>query len=199
MLCIERFFPQWRSLSIHESSPWPGRGANRRLTEEAPAYIASHYYPDVGTGTIVNGIRCENLEHLSFGDESFDLHITQDVFEHLFNPAAAFREIARTLRPGGAHVFTTPLVRKNEPTRFCASLAPDGTVVHLMEPPEYHGNPISSEGSLVTVNWGYDITEFIFKTSGLFTEIVFLDTLEYGIRAEYIEVLITRKSPRKNS
>jgi SAM-dependent methyltransferase len=199
MFCIERFFPQWPSLSIHESSPVLGRGANRRLTEEAPAYIASHYYPGVAPGKIVNGIRCENLEHLTFDHESYDLHITQDVFEHLFNPAAAFREIARTLRPGGAHVFTTPLVRKNEPTRFCASLAPDGTVVHLMEPPEYHGNPISSEGSLVTVHWGYDIANFIFETSGLFTQIVFLDILECGIRAEYIEVLITRKFPRKDS
>src|SRR5437867_6724324 len=37
MFCIERFFPQWRSLSIHESSPVLGRGANRRLTKEAPA------------------------------------------------------------------------------------------------------------------------------------------------------------------
>ncbi|PYK20979.1 MAG: class I SAM-dependent methyltransferase [Verrucomicrobia bacterium] len=199
MFCIERFFPQWRSLSIHESSPVLGRGANRRLAKEAPAYIASHYYPGVAPGTIVNGIRCENLEHLSFGDESFDLHITQDVFEHLFDPAAACHEIARTLRPGGAHLFTTPLVRKNEPTRFCASLAPDGIVVQLVEPPEYHGNPLSSEGSLVTVNWGYDITNFIFETSGLFTEILFLDVLECGIRAEYIEAPIARKFPRKNS
>jgi hypothetical protein len=71
--------------------------------------------------------------------------------------------------------------------------------LHLIEPPEYHGNPISSEGSLVTVNWGYDITTFIFESSGLFTEIVFLDILEYGIRAEYIEVLIAWKFPRKNS
>jgi SAM-dependent methyltransferase len=110
MFCIERFFPQWRNLSIRESSPVLGRGANRRLSKEAPAYVASHYYAGVAPGKIVNGIRCENLERLSFGDEPFDLHITQDVFEHLFDPAAAFCEIARTLKPGGAHVFTTPLV-----------------------------------------------------------------------------------------
>jgi SAM-dependent methyltransferase len=145
----------------------------------------------------VNGVRREDLENLSFEDESFDLHVTQDVFEHLFNPAAAFREIARTLRPGGAHIFTTPIVRKNEPTRFCAQSSPEGAVIHLLEP-EYHGNPISPEGSLVTVHWGYDITKFIFETSGLFTEIVSLDIIDYGIRAEYIEVLITRKFRREN-
>jgi len=66
----------------------------------------------------------------------------------------------------------------------------------LIEPPEYHRNPLSLEGSLVTVNWGYDITNFIFESSGLFTEIVFLDILDLGIRADYIEVLITRKPPR---
>jgi SAM-dependent methyltransferase len=199
MYCIEKFFPQWRDLTIHESSPVSGRGASRRLQNEAPGYVPSHYYPNVAAGEIVNGVRCEDLENLSFDDESLDLHLTQDVFEHLFDPAAACREIARTLRPGGAHVLTTPLVRKNEPTQFCASLAPDGSVIHLMEPPEYHANPLSSEGSLVTVNWGYDITNFIFETSGLFTEIVFLDILECGIRAEYIEVLIARKFPKKNS
>jgi len=197
MYCIEKFFAQWRELGIHESSPVPGRGASRRLKDEAPGYVPTHYYRNIAAGEIVNGVRCEDLENLSFEDESVDLHVTQDVFEHLFNPAAAFREIARTLRPGGAHVFTTPLVRKNQSTRFCAHLAPDGTVVQLIEPPEYHRNPISSEGSLVTVNWGYDITDFVFETSGLFTEIVFLDILDCGIRAEYIEVLITRRSPRK--
>ena len=196
MYCIEKFFPQWRNLLIHESSPLLGRGANRRLANEAPAYVTSQYYAGEPPGTIVNGVRCENLEHLTFDNETLDLHITQDVFEHLFDPAAAFREIARTLRLGGAHVFTTPLVRKNQPTRFCASLGSDGTVIHLTEP-EYHRNPISSEGSLVTVNWGYDITNFVFETSGLFTEIVFLDILDCGIRADYIEVLITRKSESK--
>ena len=64
-------------------------------------------------GTIVNAVRCENLEHLTFDNESVDLHITQDVFEHLFDPAAAFREIARTLRLGGAHVL---LLRSSEKT-----------------------------------------------------------------------------------
>ena len=79
MYCIEKFFPQWRDLTIHESSPVSGRGASRRLKNEAPGYVPSHYYPNVAAGEIVNGIRCEDLENLSFDDESFDLHLIQDV------------------------------------------------------------------------------------------------------------------------
>src|SRR5262249_4227276 len=61
MYCIERFFPQWRNLTIHESSPVSDRGASRRLMNEAPGYGPSHYYPNVAPGEIVNGIRREDL------------------------------------------------------------------------------------------------------------------------------------------
>jgi len=191
MFCIDLFYPSWREVAIHESSPGD-RGASRKLRTQSRSYISSQYFPDVPPGEIHQGWRCENLEKLTFADSSIDLHVTQDVFEHIFNPAAAFSEIARTLRPGGMHIFTVPLVNKERPTEVCAKLKPDGTVEHLREP-EYHGNPVSEGGSLVTHRWGYDICEFIFRSSGLFTEMVYLDNLEYGIRAEYIEVLVSRK------
>ena len=62
-----------------------------------------------------------------------------------------------------------------------------------MEPPQYHGNPISEQGSLVTVDWGFDIARHIFEASGLFTHLIYIDDLSKGIRAEYIEVLTTLK------
>jgi SAM-dependent methyltransferase len=193
MFCIETFFPQWRELVIHESSPIP-RGASERLRLQASSYMPTQFFPNVTAGDSFKGYRCENLEELTIGNDSVDLHVTQDVFEHLFAPAAAFREIARTLRPGGAHVFTTPLVQKNNPSQFCAQIAPEGTITHNV-PAEYHSNAISDEGSLVTVKWGYDIANYIFEACGLFTQIVFIDNLELGIRADYIEVLITYKPP----
>lgn len=179
-------------MMIHESSPAP-RGTSLRLAGAAKNYIATQYYPGVPLGKRYKGFRNESLESLTFKDSSLDLHITQDVFEHVLDPARAFMEIARTLKPGGAHVFTTPLVNKSSATEFCARKGPDGSIEQLIHPPEYHGNPVCQEGSLVTVHWGYDITSFILKACGLFTEIVYIDALEFGIRAELIEVLITRK------
>ncbi len=191
MYCVEKFFPGWRDSVIHESSP-SQRGASVKLKQQARGYIPTQYYQDISPGAWHKEARCENLECMTFEDGSVDLHITQDVLEHIFHPEMAFKEIARTLRPGGMHIFTVPLFNKGAPTEICAKLDDYGNIVHLREP-EYHGNPISDKGSLLTVRWGYDICDFIFKHSGLFTKIAYIDALEYGIRAEFIEVLITAK------
>ena len=192
MWCIETFLPSWRTGIVHESSP-AERGASLKLRQQASLYIGSQYFSGVPSGEIKDGMRCENLEDLSFANESIDLHVTQDVMEHVFAPEHAFREIARTLKPGGMHIFTVPLVNKEKPTQVAARLRDDGSIEHLSDP-EYHGNPVSEDGALVTRRWGYDICEFIHATSGLFTQMVYIDNLDLGIRAELIEVLITRKT-----
>jgi SAM-dependent methyltransferase len=192
MEVIESFFPKWKELTIHESSPI-SRGASTRLALECKNYIPSQYFPNQKLGCTVNGIRCENLEDLSFPDESIDLHITQDVMEHIFFPSIAFKEIARTLKPGGAHIFTVPLVNKHSPSKVKAKMDIDGKILYL-EKPAYHGNPINDQGSLVTVDWGFDICKYIFDNCGLFTHVIHLDDISRGIRAEYIEVLVTLKS-----
>lgn len=191
MAVLDDLFPDWGGLTIHESSPGD-RGASKRLAQECGKYIPSQFFPNIDSGSMVGNIRCENLESLTFEDDSIDLHITQDVMEHVFNPASAFRELARTLKPGGAHVFTVPIIQRLAPSRRRAERLENGEIVHL-EPAEYHGNPISNKGSLVTVDWGFDICRHIFDSSGLFTEIVRIDDLSRGIRAEYIEVLVSRK------
>ena len=85
-----------------------------------------------------------------------------------------------------------PLVNKTRPSEPRAKLGNDGRIVHL-KPEQYHGNPISEKGSLVTVDWGFDICRHIFAACGLFTHVLHMDDLSRGIRAEYIEVLITFK------
>ena len=190
MATIETYCPNWRTLSIHESSP-SDRGASKRLASESPHYIPSQYFPDQEPGSLVGNMRCEDLEALSFNDESIDLHITQDVLEHVFHPSKVFKEIARTLKPGGMHICTVPLVNKETPSTLRARIE-NNDIVYL-EPEQYHGNPVGDGRALVTVDWGFDICRHIFEASGLYTYIVHMDDLSKGIRAEYIEVLVTVK------
>lgn len=147
---LETRFPQWReAMRLHESSP--GGASSKKIARECRHYIGTHFFPDVESGRMHRGFRCENLEAQTFAHESFDLVITQDVLEHILHPDRAFSEIARTLKPGGAHLFTVPWYhwQKTE-TR---AVEKDGKINHLL-PPIYHGNPIDRAGSLVVTDWG---------------------------------------------
>ena len=186
---LQTQFPNWRKLKIHESSP--GGASSEKLKREGENYVASQFFQDVSPGQGKHGFRCENLEKQTFADAEFDLVVTQDVLEHVLNPAAALAEIARTLKPGGAHVFTVPWYR-GKPTRVRA-VEHNGSIRHL-ENPDYHGNPIDPNGSLVVTEWGDDLCDFIARNSGLATSIVTLNDKSRGIVAEFIEVFISRKS-----
>ena len=193
MRAMDLYAPNYRKMRIHESSPG-GRGVSVKLGRTCPGYSYSHYFPDVPPGTVHSerGELCQSLEALTFAEASFDLFITQDVMEHILDPAAAFREIARVLKPGGMHILTVPIVNKCKPSSRRAERAEDGTIRHLAEP-SYHGNPIDDKGSLVTMDWGYDITAFIRQESGLSTHMITMDEIERGIQAEYIEVIVSTK------
>ncbi len=191
ILVLNQHFPNWKSLAIHESSPGD-RGASLLLQKECVNYTASQFFPSHTFGALIDGARNENLEHQTFPDSSFDLVITQDVMEHIYDPASAFAEIARTLKPGGAHIFTTPLVNKHKASQVWATLSANGDPNFLYEP-EYHQNPVDSAGSPVTMHWGFDIVDFIELHSGLISVIESIDDLSHGIRGEYIEVVISKK------
>jgi SAM-dependent methyltransferase len=193
MFCIERYYPKWKDLFIYESSP-SSRGASIKLRRSCKNYLSSHYFPDFPFGQIhPSGFRNEDIENLTFPDESFDLVITQDVMEHVFEPAKTFAEIRRVLKYGGAHIFSVPLLNKDRPTQIWAEKDEDGGIIYLQEP-EYHGDPINKEGSLVTMHWGYDICDYIYRHSGMVTTINCIDNLSLGIRAEYNEILVSRKA-----
>ena len=185
---LETFFPDWRDLSIHESSP--GGPASEKISSECKKYVPTHYFPDIETGKMKDGFLSMNIEHQDFKSESFDLVITQDVFEHVLHPDKGFEEIARTLKPGGAHVFTVPWYYWKE--TFIRANAQDGEIKYLAEP-EYHGNPIDDNGSLVITEWGWGIVDYIYKNANLTTTVLRIQDKHLGIDGEFVEVFISRK------
>lgn len=185
---LQESFPSWREMDLHESSP--AGPASAKLSRECRRYVGTHFFPNVPVGTMFRGFRCEDLQAMTFADESFDLMVTSDVFEHIPDPARAFREVARILRPGGAHVFTVPWFYW-KPTLVRAVIE-DGQIRHL-EPPDYHGNPIDEAGSLVFTEWGAELCHFIQEHSGLTTTAIRIHDPSQGIEGKFIEVFVSRK------
>ena len=189
---LERRFPGWRGLAIHESSP-ADRGISAKLAREAPGYVASQFFPGEALGATVRGFRNENLEALSFPDAAFDLTVTLDVMEHVNQPDAVLREIAPH-----AEARRAPTSSPCRPTRARSrasagpTTAPDGGVDHIAEP-EYHGNPVSDAGSLVTFHYGYDFAELISAWSGLDVEVARFHDHRHGVIGDFTEVYVATR------
>lgn len=194
MHAIQTRFPDWRNLRVHESSSG-NRGASVKLREQCRHYVGTQYDPTLGFGRThpTGGYRSEDLEKQTFADEEFDLVVTQDVMEHILDAEAAFREIHRTLKPGGIHVFTTPLINEDKPSLRRAERGPDGNVIHHF-PPEFHANPMSGEGSLVVWHWGFDIVDVIARASGGQAQILHLADPKLGIEGACLEVIVQQRS-----
>ncbi len=126
--------------------------------------IGSEYLGDqIPGGTLVNGIRHENVEALSLADRSIDLILSNDVLEHVNLPELAMAEMYRVLKPHGEIFVTIPFHLNTFENTRRAHLT-QGVLTHLL-PPMYHGNPLSEAGSLVFNDFGWEFVEQL-KTAG---------------------------------
>jgi len=110
-------------------------------------------------GSLVKGVRHEDVENLSFADGQLDLIVSNDVFEHVPSPAKAFAECARVLKTGGIMLATIPFHREMDVSVVRARLS-NAKVEHIL-PPTFHGNPVSTDGSLVFTDFGWDLFSMI--------------------------------------
>ena len=105
-----------------------------------------------------SGINHEDLCALSFSNESFDLVLCNELFEHVAHLDSALSQIARVLRPGGRLVATCPLAFGQQESIVKAVADEDSGELKLLGEAEMHGDPIRpSQGSLVYRIPGWEI------------------------------------------
>jgi SAM-dependent methyltransferase len=124
------------------------------LRRHARSVALSEYFADLPPGTIRAGVRCEDVQRLSYADSSFDLITHTEVLEHVPDDARAFAELCRVLRPRGWMMFTVPLYGS---ATLARARMRDGAIEHLA-PPVYHGDPARGGGPVLAFrDYGYDI------------------------------------------
>jgi SAM-dependent methyltransferase len=126
------------------------------LRRAAKSVATSEYFADVPSGTLHDGVRCEDVQQLSYPDASFDLVTHTEVLEHVPDDARALAELLRVLRPGGTMIFTVPM--HGGPATVVRAKMIDGEIEHVLEP-VYHYDPLSADGVLAFRDYGGDIVD----------------------------------------
>lgn len=129
------------------------------FTDKFPGTVGSEFLGDRSSFGSVNedDVRNETLCALSFPDQSFDKVVSLDVLEHIPDYERAFRECARVLKDGGKMMWSVPFIATSRENVVRAKIE-DGEVVHIL-PPEYHGDPLSTDGVLCFTHFGWQMLD----------------------------------------
>jgi SAM-dependent methyltransferase len=121
-----------------------------------PKFIGSEYADSDEERRRIFPILHQDLQHLTFDNDSFDLIVSNEVFEHVPDLDKALAECSRVLSAEGVLVATFPFVSKRD-VGIRKATYENGEIKYLMEP-EYHGNPMDpGGGSLVFEIPGWDL------------------------------------------
>ena len=197
-------YPNYKNKIIHQSSPCYNDALHVKLLKECKEYSFSQYFTDIPNGKFNNeNVQCADLTNLPFEDNSFDIFLTSDVFEHLWEPKKCLNEIFRVLKPNGIYVMVFPIDNGYNKTEQPVKKT-NNSLEHLKtkcgswkgykEFPEYHGNPADNSGSIVTYYWGYDVIQFIENNSNFKAELCFKHDVEnFGIIGVMNEAVVCKK------
>jgi SAM-dependent methyltransferase len=176
-----------RDTPVYELS---SRGALcRYLRRTFPRLTVSELFDDVPPGAYKDGVQCQDVQRLTYPSGSFDLVTSTEVFEHVPDDAAAFREVRRVMRDQGWLVFTVP-IDPAAPTLERVAVR-DGAVVHLTTP-EYHGDRLRGRGRVLAYRtYGLDITDRL-HAAGFDASIVAVDDPPHAVTSTRVVVARAR-------
>jgi len=139
------------------------------LRPRVHSLTTSEYFDDTPPGQSHDGTTCQDVQRLTYASETFDLCTSTEVFEHVEDDMAGFREILRVLRPGGTLVFTVPLNLKEKRTIERTELRGDKRVNVL--PAEYHADRFRGQRVFCYRNYGTDIADRLTKAGFVAVEL----------------------------
>ena len=165
---LRKLLPNWEDKKIYELS---SRGPFFRFLHKRASHLTySEYFDDVTPGAYEGRVQCQDVQELTYANESFDLCTCTEVLEHVPDDLKAFREIYRVLRPGSVFLFTVPLSDRKQTTE--RARLHEGKLIHL-ESAEYHDDHIRGVGAVLCYrNYGLDLVEKLSQANFKNTEII---------------------------
>ncbi|QNI71237.1 class I SAM-dependent methyltransferase [Cyanobium sp. NS01] len=130
----------------------------------------------------VSDIPHQDLCELSFSNQTFDLVLCNELFEHVRDLGQAFSEIHRVLKAEGRLIATCPLAFGQRDSILKARLNQETGEPDMIGEPEHHGDPVRPDhGSLVYRIPGWEILDQLQRAGFKMTAIHHICSWRHGI------------------
>lgn len=158
---------KWMEMSIYINSA-SGPYFNF-LKKHSKKLVNSLFFENVPLGEYFKNIQCQDLQRLTYPDNSFEICTSAEVFEHVPNDKEAFKEIYRVLKPGGYFLFTVPLKGIEYTIERAEGV---GDSLKYLRTPEYHNDSMRGGKVLCYRDYGKDILKRLELAGFIETEII---------------------------
>lgn len=166
----------------------------QRVRETYVGAICSEYAPTPEEQRRIAPVPHIDVQAIALPEASLDAVVSGDVFEHVPRLDLAIAESRRVLRPGGAMIATFPFACGSHDTIQRAVLE-NGRIRHLIEPPEYHGDPVRPDkGVLVFQVPGWDIIQACAAAGFSKAEMLYISDVDRGLFAADFDGLFVLKA-----
>lgn len=158
-------------------------GNNRFLFNAESEYHGNDVYPARNV-TVVS-----KTKDLTFPDETFDVIVSTECFEHDPEYEQSFQKILKMLKPGGLFLFTCASTNRGEHgTRRTSRECSYGTIAGLADMQDYYKN-------LTIQDIAKCIDLSVFKTNAAYYNAKSCDLYFYGLKSDEITSLPAYTAP----
>jgi GT2 family glycosyltransferase/radical SAM superfamily enzyme YgiQ (UPF0313 family)/Tfp pilus assembly protein PilF/glycosyltransferase involved in cell wall biosynthesis/SAM-dependent methyltransferase len=168
-------WPENTAIHVLEAA---GARAHPGILNTKFSYLNTLYNPEKMADPDYDRKRYADFQALHFNDDSFDVVMSSDVFEHIRLHKEALKEIFRVLKPGGIMVLQAPFHPENKENII--RVRPEGDEDVFLCPPTYH-----DEDTLVYRVYGAELISEI-ESAGFAVEVIENEIPLHGITLQNI-------------
>jgi hypothetical protein len=178
--------PGWGELRLYLSeavTPFA-----KRLQQEAPRLRCSEYLPEPDHW-LRGQVPHRDLRRIGLPPATFHAVVCNEVLEHVEELVPSLRGMAEVLSLGGHLIATVPFLYGQQEHLVKAIWRGEGQPPEVIGEPDYHGNPVSDEGSLVYRYPGWqllaDLQEAGFRDAAIHA----IGSTAYGVLGEELPLV----------
>ena len=185
-LCEQGELPPFEELRLYISeavTPFA-----QRLQAVVPKLRCSEYLPEPDhwlRGQVPN----RDLRRIGLPPATFHAVICNEVLEHVEELIPSLQELAEVLTLGGYLIATVPFLYGQQEHLVKAIWRGEGQPPEVIGEPDYHGNPVGDEGSLVYRYPGWQLLEDLLVVGFRDAAIHAFNSPTYGVLGEELPIV----------